>query len=76
MTCREITEFLREFVDGELPQEVKLEFDAHVARCQDCVVFLEQYRATIQASQGAFSAPHDVPEELVSAIMKALEQAR
>ncbi len=76
MTCREVTEFLREFVAGELPAEVRQEFDTHVARCQDCVVFMEQYRATIAASRSAFTPPADVPEELIAAILKALEQAR
>jgi len=75
VTCREITEFLREFIDGDLPPEIKLEFDAHVAKCQDCVVYLEQYRATITASRGAFGEPDDVPEELVTAILTALKQA-
>jgi anti-sigma factor RsiW len=72
VTCREVTEFLREFVAGELPAEIRQEFDIHVAKCHDCVVFLDQYRATIEASRAAFEAPEDVPEELVDAIMKAL----
>jgi len=76
VTCREITEFLREFVAGELPAEVKLEFDAHVAKCQDCVVFLDQYRATITASRSAVGQSEEVPEELVEAILKALKQVQ
>lgn len=76
MTCREVTEFLREFVAGELPPEIQVEFDTHVTRCQDCVVFLDQYRATIVASRSAFAIPDDVPEELVDAILRALDKAR
>jgi anti-sigma factor RsiW len=76
VTCREITEFLREFVAGELPADTQREFDAHVARCHDCVVFLDQYKTTILASRAAFDVPDDdVPEELIDAIMKALKGA-
>lgn len=76
MNCREVSEFLRELVAGELPTEVQAEFDAHMAACHNCVEFLTQYRQTITVSQSVFQLPADVPEELVDAILKALRQAR
>lgn len=76
MNCREISEFLRELVAGELPAEVQMEFDAHMAACHSCVEFLAQYRQTIAISQSAFRLPADVPDELVQAIMKAVRQTR
>jgi anti-sigma factor RsiW len=75
VTCRELTEFLREFVAGELPAEIQQEFDTHVSKCPDCVVFIDQYRATIAASRTALTLPDDVPEELIDAIVKAIKQA-
>ncbi len=75
MNCREVSEFLREFVAGELPAEVVEEFDVHVGKCQTCVEFMNQYRATIAVSRAAFEEPCDVPDELVDAILKALKQA-
>ena len=75
MNCREVSQFLSEFVAGELPAEVVGEFDVHLAKCHTCVEFMAQYRATIAASRGAFEMPCDVPDELVEAIMKALKQA-
>jgi len=75
VNCREVSDFLREFVAGELPPEVVEEFDVHVGRCPTCVEFMNQYRATIAASRAAFTEPCDVPDELVDAILKALQQA-
>lgn len=75
MTCREMTEFLEEYVAGELPAEVLQTFEGHIAGCGDCHVFLSQYRTTIRAEVVAFTdPPAQLPEELVTAILAALQK--
>lgn len=75
MTCREAIEFLMEYLDGELPTEVRAEFDRHLAVCTSCVAYLETYRATVQLEKAAFcegeTAMPPLPEELVQAILAA-----
>jgi anti-sigma factor RsiW len=77
MNCREFTEFLHEYLFGDLPAAEHAEFEKHLAECPWCVAYLDSYRKTIQLEQAAFAAsedappPADVPEELIQAILKA-----
>ena len=74
MKCRECDEFLVDYVAGELPADVLATFETHLARCRNCRVYLEQYRATIQAGKTACDAYKEglrMPEELIQAILAA-----
>jgi anti-sigma factor RsiW len=73
MTCRDVAEFLLEYVEGELPVEARRRFDEHMAICPDCVRYLQHYTETIKAGRLAMAedVPADVPDELVIAILRA-----
>jgi anti-sigma factor RsiW len=77
MNCREFTEFLHEYLFGNLPAEERAEFERHLAECPWCVAYLDSYRTTMQLEQAAFATPKDappppdVPEELIQAILRA-----
>jgi anti-sigma factor RsiW len=81
MNCREFTEFLHEYVFGNVPAEQRAEFEKHLAECPWCVAYLDSYQKTIQLEKAAFSVgedeplPADVPEELVQAILRARSRA-
>lgn len=80
MTCREISEFLLEYTSGELDPAVRAEFEEHIRLCENCQEYLRQYRATISATQAAAGRPAEdtteIPDELVTAILNALKEAR
>ncbi|HEU4427920.1 MAG TPA: zf-HC2 domain-containing protein [Myxococcota bacterium] len=75
MNCRELTEFLMAYLDGDLPEDVRGSFEFHLHGCQSCVNYLESYRATVKLGRAACaednSLPSDVPEALVQAILAA-----
>jgi anti-sigma factor RsiW len=77
MNCREFTEFLHEYLFGDLPAEERAEFEKHLAECPWCVAYMHTYQQTIQLEQAAFSGseeeppPSDAPEELIQAILRA-----
>lgn len=77
MNCREFTEFLHEYLFGNLPGAERAEFEKHLAECPWCVAYLDSYRQTIQLEQAAFAGdentppPADAPEELIQAILRA-----
>jgi anti-sigma factor RsiW len=74
MTCRELSDFLTDYVAGELPEEVSAEFNSHLNRCPECHLFVEQYRVTIHLCCKAYddAVPPSLPEDLVHAILASL----
>ena len=76
MTCRELTTFLDDYIDGAIGADEQARFEAHLGECEACVAYLAAYRQTIRLERGAFGHPDDpvpagVPEELVQAILDA-----
>jgi anti-sigma factor RsiW len=73
VTCRECAEFLSDYLEGDLPADVREVFEQHLALCPNCVTYLAQFRATVLAGQRAFDEDTDasdvVPEELIQAIL-------
>jgi anti-sigma factor RsiW len=74
ITCRELIDFLMDYVNGALPVEQVASFERHLNACPPCREYLQNYRDTIQvaksACRGAEPLPQ-MPEELVRAILAA-----
>ena len=47
LACREITDLLTAYLEGELPGEARERFDAHLAECPYCTTYVAQMLATI-----------------------------
>jgi anti-sigma factor RsiW len=77
VTCRDFAAFLLDYVEGELPVEARRRFDEHLAICPDCVHYLQHYTETITAGRLAMAdeLPADVPEGLVTAILRARRES-
>jgi anti-sigma factor RsiW len=77
LTCRELIDFLDDYVAGSLSATQRAQFDDHLGRCAACVRYLKSYQGTMRALALAFApdaaAPREVPEELISAILAARE---
>jgi anti-sigma factor RsiW len=81
VTCRQLDEFLHDYVEGDLPGETARAFEHHLSICPACVDYLRTYRETIRAGKAAFAAVPDdarsvVPEELVRAILNARQSVQ
>lgn len=82
LTCREVAEFLHDWVAGELPPERARSFEDHVHICEECEVYLDGYKKTVALGREALTAADDpaesaVPERLVDAILAArIEEER
>ena len=79
MTCREIADFLADYVSGVLADDVRTAFDRHLAVCPNCQAYLATYRVTIDAGRQAFATPDadardKVPADLIDAIMSVLRK--
>ena len=74
MTCREATEFLLDYLDGNLPPPVAAELEVHLEICGWCTEYVAGYRKTVAHVQALASdepAETAVPEELIQAILAA-----
>jgi putative zinc finger protein len=75
MTCREVIDFLGDYYAGELVESQRLEFDRHLAICDACVAYLQNYRLAIELGKKAYlpqeSNLQEVPEDLVKAILSS-----
>jgi anti-sigma factor RsiW len=78
-TCRELIEFLDDYVARRLPTAQRLAFDLHLAMCRDCRNYLSSYRQTVvlskEAKESEDAAAPPMPPELVQAILDALKNS-
>ena len=80
MTCREMVEFLADYLDGALPGASRREFDEHLDECPDCQAYLESYSITIRLVRQSLDPPRELdcasmPEDLVRAILAARSES-
>ncbi|QOV90688.1 anti-sigma factor family protein [Humisphaera borealis] len=78
VSCRDCADFLMDYLDGLLPESERLKFDAHLALCRDCRVYMENYRKTVEATcrcpeaKAHCQTPEmNLPARLVQAILAA-----
>jgi anti-sigma factor RsiW len=76
MTCKQLVEFLMDYMDGSLSEPQRACFEEHLAECPDCVAYLATYQEVIRIGKAICaeerdSVPPDVPEELVHAVLAA-----
>ena len=78
MTCQQLIEFIGRYRDNELDQDVRLEFERHLAVCPSCVAYLKTYEQTVLLAKASADdpAPPEVPDSLVKAILAALPERR
>jgi anti-sigma factor RsiW len=66
MTCQELVELVTEYFEGALPETERARFEAHLAECPACELYLAQMRTTIEVV-GAGRSLEERPE--VSALL-------
>jgi anti-sigma factor RsiW len=75
MTCRELIDFLMDYVSGEVSPDERARFDEHLAVCPHCRAYLQNYRETVIATKAAHEPTKldspQMPPELVKAILSA-----
>jgi predicted anti-sigma-YlaC factor YlaD len=76
LTCRELADFLADYLEGTMARGRRDAFDAHLRGCPDCAAYLRTYAETIRLAKDACGppdapVPESVPEELVRVILAA-----
>ncbi|MEO0420808.1 MAG: zf-HC2 domain-containing protein [Pseudomonadota bacterium] len=78
LTCKELDEFLVDFLDGNLPLRTKLAMHLHLGLCKDCREYVRDYERAITLGRKACSTAEDeevadVPEALVQTVLANLQ---
>lgn len=79
MTCREVLDFLMEYLDGTLSAPQRAVFEEHLALCTDCVAYLHTYQQAVKLGRAVApppGQPDHVPEDLIQAILEARKGIR
>jgi anti-sigma factor RsiW len=72
MTCRQLVEFLIDFVSDELPDDHRRLIEQHLEICPPCVTYIETYRLTIQLTRQL--PPRPIPPELADHLRSVLSE--
>ena len=69
MPCRELVEVITDYLEDALPHDDRLRFEAHLAGCDACRDYVEQFEQTIALSGRveAERVPPGLRDELLSA---------
>ena len=47
LACRELVELVSDYLEGTLSDADRARFEAHIAPCESCTIYVEQMRHTI-----------------------------
>jgi predicted anti-sigma-YlaC factor YlaD len=76
MTCRELIDFLSDYLDNDLALPERARFDEHLAACPECVLYLRGYAETIRLGKAVCRDDHDAADEAPEALVQAILAAR
>ncbi len=48
MACKELVELVTDYLEGKLPDDIRMRFENHLTGCDGCTNYLEQIRQTIR----------------------------
>jgi len=70
VTCEQATALLLDYITGTLDPATTLVLERHLERCDDCVAFVQTYKATLRATRTL--RYDDMPEELQHRLLDTL----
>ena len=71
MSCEQRTEHLHAYLDGELDAAGTLQFERHLARCQECVAALaaeQQLQKSLQSAQLYETTPPGLRQRVIAGL--------
>ena len=81
LTCKELIDFLDDYVADDLAADQRGEFDRHLAVCPECVDYLKTYESAIELARASLcddrdDPPPGVPSKLIDAVLAARRTIR
>jgi len=74
LVCREFVQLVSDYLEGALPEDQRLRFEAHLAECDGCEGYLEDMRRVVDSLHAVPLAP---PEPATrEALLRAFRDLR
>ncbi len=71
MTCRNITELVTDYLEGQMSFMDRMRFRMHILMCKSCKEYLKQMQSTVKAL--GFLPDEPPSEEVQEELMKCFE---
>lgn len=70
ITCQSFLDDLSDYIDGDVAEEIRITFEAHLAKCPNCWVVFDETQRTVEIVQ-RFDC-HPMPVEVKDRLMQTL----
>lgn len=74
VSCQEVVELVSDYVEGALPPDVASLFEEHLNFCDGCVVYVEQLRDAVAATERI--REEDLPSHVRDSLLTAFRNWR
>lgn len=79
LTCRQVEEFLMDYLEKRLGLWTTLQFHVHIFMCPNCTKYIQEYKNTIALEKQIFQNPDEeaignVPDDILQAIISVKRQ--
>jgi anti-sigma factor RsiW len=74
LRCKEFVEVVTQYVEGVMPDDERMRFEAHLAECEGCSGYLEDMRRLVGSLHEVVEPPPDA--ETREALLRAYRDLR
>jgi predicted anti-sigma-YlaC factor YlaD len=74
MNCRTLVELVTDYLEGALSEGEGIAVEAHLAECEGCTAYLEQFRTTIRLT--GMLTEEQIPVETREALLRVFRSSR
>lgn len=72
LSCQQVNRFILDYLEGEMEDQTRVTFEAHLRNCPNCGSFLDQYRATAQLVRDVDDV--EIPPEMIERTVEFLRR--
>lgn len=70
LTCQSFLDDLSDYIDGDVAEEIRVTFEAHLAKCPNCWVVFDETQRTVEIVQRLDC--HPMPDKVKDRLMQTL----
>ena len=74
LSCKQVSDFLADYLDGDLDPLLLRRFERHIGMCANCAALLDQYRTTVELLRQIGADLPEPPPELAERTLEFLHE--